>query len=62
MKVTVKKQSVMEGTTLVKELYFLTLSNEKGQEITLNVGAKTYTGVQTLLEQKPEEKPMKKAS
>lgn len=52
MKVEVKKQSVMEGTTLIKELYFLKLSNDKGQEITLNVGAKTYTGVQTLLDEK----------
>lgn len=49
MQVSTKKQTVMEGQTIVKELFFLTIKNEKGQEVTLNVGAKTYTGVNTLL-------------
>lgn len=51
MNIVTKKQSVMEGTVLVKELYYLTISNSKGQEITINVGGKTHNAIKTLIEE-----------
>lgn len=50
MKITAKKQSIMEDGKEVRSLFYMVIDNEQGQTLTINVGEKTYKGVEKLNE------------
>lgn len=50
MKVTTKKQEVMEDGKVVKTLHFLKFDNEQGQTFEMNVGEKTTIAINKMNE------------
>lgn len=50
MKVTTKKQSVVEDGKEVRAMYYMIIDNEQGQTLTVNVGEKTHNAVNKMNE------------